>query len=267
MSVTHISLNEALLAQIISARKFLEPARYKHLIAQARGILLDWDGCVAVDNRILPGARRFITQFRDRIAILTNNSSHLPEDIGALLAQDAIIFPTERIITAGVEAVRWALGESYGRTMLLGSQRMRGFAREQGLELVNEQAGLVLLMRDTRFTYRKLERAVNMIRDGARLAVANADRTHPGAGNRIVPETGALLAAIQACVPEASPMMIGKPAPLLFERACAVLGIAPREAVMVGDNPETDIAGAQAVGMASILIGGSERLSLGDLIP
>lgn len=259
-------MDEASLAQILTARKFRESTRNKYLVAQARGILLDWDGCVAVDNKILPGARRFITQYRDRIAILTNNSSHLPEDIGALLAQEAITLPNERIITAGVEAVRWALGEGYGRTMLLGSQRVRGFAREQGLELVNQQAGLVLLMRDTRFNYRKLERAVNMIRDGARLAVANADRTHPGAGNRIVPETGALLAVIQACVPETSPMMIGKPAPLLFERACAVLGIAPDEAVMVGDNPETDIAGAQAIGMPSILIGGSEAMSLGDLI-
>lgn len=266
MSNLHILIDEARVAQIVTARKFPDPDRRKHLVVQSRGILLDWDGCIAVDNKILSGAHRFITQYRDRIAILTNNSSHLPEDIGAMLAQNAIILPNERIITAGVEAVRWARDEGYKRTLLLGSQRIRGFAREQGLELVNEKADLVLLMRDTRFTYRKLERAVNLIRDGARLVAANADRTHPGAGSRIVPETGALLAAIQACVPDATPMMVGKPAPLLFARACAVLGITPDEAVMVGDNPETDIAGAQAAGMASILIGGSDVGALGDLI-
>ncbi len=262
----HILTVRRPLAQISTAPTFPPFLQCQDLIARAQGILLDWDGCVAVDNHILPGARRFIGQYPDRIAILTNNSTHLPEDIAALLADISIHIPTERIITAGVEAVRWAVAQGHDRTMLLGSKRLRGFAREQGLDLVNEQAELVLLMRDTRFTYRKLERAVNMIRNGARFAVANADLTHPGIGNRIVPETGALLAVIQACVPDATPMMIGKPAPLLFQRALAVLGITPDEAVMVGDNPETDIAGARALGMASILIGGDEGAELGDLL-
>lgn len=228
-------------------------------IAQAKGVLLDWDGCVAIDNRVLREARTLIEQTADRLAILSNNSTHLPEDIALILDREGITVPVERIILAGAEAVRWTAAQPGSRTMLFSSARMRTFARLQGLELVREAPDTVLLMRDTRFNYSKLERAVNALQGGARLVVSNADRTHPGPNNRLVPETGALLAAIKACADGFDITTIGKPSPLMFERACAVLGVAPADAVMIGDNPETDIAGARAFGIRPILVGGRDR--------
>lgn len=44
-----------------------------------------------------------------------------------------------------------------------------------------------------------------------------------------------------------------KPHPSLFERALRELGVAPHEAVFVGDSPLHDIAGARAVGMRTVL--------------
>jgi len=46
-----------------------------------------------------------------------------------------------------------------------------------------------------------------------------------------------------------------KPDAAMFERACARLGVTPREAVHVGDDPVADLAGAQAAGCAALLIG------------
>ncbi|MCL4831980.1 MAG: HAD family hydrolase [Caldilineaceae bacterium] len=43
-----------------------------------------------------------------------------------------------------------------------------------------------------------------------------------------------------------------KPDPEIFRRALARLEVAGEEAVFVGDNPEADIRGAQAMGMAAI---------------
>jgi ribonucleotide monophosphatase NagD (HAD superfamily) len=50
------------------------------------------------------------------------------------------------------------------------------------------------------------------------------------------------------------PFIVGKPERLLFERACAVLGIANTEALMIGDNSDTDIAGAKAFGIRSLQV-------------
>ncbi len=47
---------------------------------------------------------------------------------------------------------------------------------------------------------------------------------------------------------------IGKPQPGIFEQVCQELGVAPSACVMVGDNPERDVAGALAVGMRSVWV-------------
>jgi 4-nitrophenyl phosphatase len=133
--------------------------------------------------------------------------------------------------------------------------------------LVRDEPDIVVLMRDARFTYAKLERAANAVRNGAKLVVANGDRTHPGPAGRLVPETGALLAALLACAGEQAQVeVVGKPGPLLFERACRSLGISPQQAVMIGDNPETDGEGARRLDMKSIIVGGESGLRIDDLV-
>lgn len=41
----------------------------------AKGILMDWDGCIAIENKVLPLARQLISQHADRVAIVSNNST------------------------------------------------------------------------------------------------------------------------------------------------------------------------------------------------
>ncbi|HYF94847.1 MAG TPA: HAD-IA family hydrolase [Symbiobacteriaceae bacterium] len=46
----------------------------------------------------------------------------------------------------------------------------------------------------------------------------------------------------------------GKPDPGIFRHICHDLGVEPRDCVMVGDNPERDVAGAIAAGMKSVWV-------------
>jgi len=50
-----------------------------------------------------------------------------------------------------------------------------------------------------------------------------------------------------------------KPHPTIFQAALDALGIAPGDAVMVGDSLEEDIEGARALGMRAILVDREER--------
>lgn len=47
---------------------------------------------------------------------------------------------------------------------------------------------------------------------------------------------------------------IGKPDPGIFRHICAELGVEPGECVMVGDNPERDVAGGIAAGMKTVWV-------------
>ena len=46
----------------------------------------------------------------------------------------------------------------------------------------------------------------------------------------------------------------GKPEPAIFHAACEALGVAPGEAVYVGDDPEIDVAGAWKAGLQAVWI-------------
>jgi 4-nitrophenyl phosphatase len=238
------------------------------LLDRAKGILLDWDGCTATANRPRADALAFIARYKSRIAIVSNNSTNLPEDIAAILAKSNIDFPRNQIFLAGTEAIAFTAETERSRVMVLGAPRMKAHARNIGIELVRTDASVVVLLRDTKFSYTRLERAVASLARGARLIVANPDNTHPGPSGTIVPETGALLAAINACInlSQLDVQYIGKPSRILFQRACAALNIIPQSAVMVGDNIHTDIEGADRLGMPSILVAPGSELLFNDLI-
>ena len=50
-----------------------------------------------------------------------------------------------------------------------------------------------------------------------------------------------------------------KPHPTIFQAALGQLGVAPAEAVMVGDSLEEDVEGARALGMRAILVDRGDR--------
>lgn len=145
---------------------------------------------------------------------------------------------------------------------------MKNYAHDLDVLLDDQDPNVVLLMRDHEFSYEKLALAANALRAGARLVVSNGDLSHPGVDRRVVPETGALLAALMACTgkPDMSWQLIGKPGPTLFAKACMALGVEARDAVMIGDNPLTDVEGAALAGIPAILIGQHSGLTLADLI-
>lgn len=237
-------------------------------LQKASGVLLDWDGCVALADHPDKWAVQFIQERLAKVAIISNNSTHLPEDFARILASVGVQMDPGRIILAGIEALKRAVELKPRSVLILGDGRIKAYARSQGLPIVKDKADLVVLLRDIRFSYSRLQRAANCLKAGARLIVANPDATHPGNRGTILPETGALHAALVACLDGAKveTEVIGKPAPRLFERACHALNIIPQAAVMIGDNPATDIAGANALGMPSVLVGIRSAIGFRDLV-
>jgi len=226
-----------------------------NLARTASGFLVDWDGCCALGNTLVPAAADFLRANQKRTAIVSNNSTCTPEDFLEILACNEIQLDRNQIVLAGMEALKRATDFTGAKVMVLGDPHMRGAAKKMGLDLTQEDADVIVLLRDRRFTYRRLERAVNSLTRGAHLIVANPDSTHPGKDGGLKPETGALLAAIRACVKldETKWDIVGKPSPHLFRMGCQALDLSPDQLVMLGDNPTTDLAGAKALGIKAIL--------------
>lgn len=236
-----------------------------HELPRAEGYLLDLDGTLIGGQALLPRARGLLDAAAGRFAILSNDAEHTPDQLGRMLRRLGVRLPVERIVLAGTAALdEVAASHPGGRVMVLASAALRGYARRRGLQPVEERPDVVVLGRDRRFTYAKLAAAANAVCAGAELVVANPDGRHPGPNGEAVPETGALLAAVLACAGPVPFRVIGKPEPSLFLRSLALLGIAARDAVMVGDNPETDGLGARRLGMRFHQVGDSPLAAPAD---
>ena len=86
----------------------------------------------------------------------------------------------------------------------------------------------------------------------AQFIATNADRTLP-TEQGLIPGAGSLVAALVAAT-DVQPLVIGKPARPMFELALALAATDPQHTAMLGDRLDTDIDGAAAVGLKTILV-------------
>lgn len=216
----------------------------------ASGYLIDLDGTLISGRVILPDARWLLQQVEGRYMLVSNNAEHTPDQLSRMLKNLGLQIAPSRIILAGTTAIDCIAQTHPGAsTLLLGSAALRNYARRKGLRMHQERPDIVLVTRDRNFSYAKIAAAAEALHDGAHLFVAAPDVSHPSPSGKPVPETGALAAAILACAGPCDYTIIGKPERVLFEMACERLGVSPTDAVMIGDNPQTDGLGASRLGM------------------
>jgi HAD superfamily hydrolase (TIGR01450 family) len=236
------------------------------LLRNAHAVLADLDGTLIFGDQPAPGAIELLERFENRLAVVSNYSTMNAQAMADHLWRIGLRLPPERILLAGDLAITEVARRSSGaRVLCLMTAAMRDQAEAHGLNLSDDDASVVLLGRDLDFDYMRLAAAIRAVHLGARIVVTNTDFSQPGSGRVPVPETGALLAAIVSAVPQAEIEVIGKPEPTLFVQALQILGVSSGQAVMLGDRPAMDGAGAKSAGIASILIGPFESADVTDL--
>lgn len=225
-------------------------------LESARCALADLDGTLIFGSEAAPGAAELLARFGERLAVVSNYSTVTAEEMSVRLAAMQLPISPERIILAGEMAVReLARCRPGARVLCVMTVSMRRLAAELGLQLVDDEPEILLVGRDLEFSYQRLSVAMRAVHHGAEVFASNLDRSHPGSHAQPVPETGSLLSAILAAAPATPVEVIGKPHARMYLAALDILGVPPAESVMLGDNPDTDIKGAHAAGIPSILIG------------
>jgi len=237
-----------------------------------RHLILDLDGTLIREDEALPGAADLLAHYRDRFVIVSNNSTHTATGVARRLARMGLAVEPARIVLAGEATVAHLQQAHAGaRVLLAASRALQRHALSQGCQLVRADADLVVLALDPHFNRPRLALMANELRRGAKLIATNGDDNHPGPAGSLVPETGALLAALVAASGVAPLTVVGKPGPLLFELGLRRLGGAATRGntVMIGDNPATDIMGALSFGLRALLVGprpGADAATLPEML-
>jgi len=224
-----------------------------------KAILLDMDGVLYHGEKAIPEAIDFMAAIAHLPhAFITNNPVFTPEAIAERLERLGFRRPDPtQIITSAEATASWLFQQKTNfRYYAVGAEGLHIALRQQGVE-DKLAADFVVVGEGAGIDYDAITTGVNLIlKKGARLICTNPDHSVDASyhgQHRVLPGGGALVAPF-AIATETAPIFIGKPHPLLFQIAMGRLGVMPNQCLMIGDRPDTDIAGAATLGMKTALV-------------
>ncbi|GGA32239.1 haloacid dehalogenase [Kroppenstedtia guangzhouensis] len=224
------------------------------------GYIFDLDGTVYLGEHPVPGADAAIRALRargDRVLFLSNKPIARREEYVSKLRRMGIPVELEEVVNSSLVTARYfqRVCRSGEKVLVVGEEPIREELSKHGVLLTEEpaEARYVLLSWDRGFTYDKLNRVFQAWKRGAEIVASNPDRTCPVAGGEL-PDTAALIGAVEAVTGQRVGRVVGKPSSLMAQAALCHLGLKPALCWMVGDRLETDIRMARENGLRSALV-------------
>jgi HAD superfamily hydrolase (TIGR01450 family) len=224
-------------------------------------VLLDLDGTLYHEEHVLPGAAELVRRIQAEgrpYACLTNSTSNAAR-LRARLVRMGIDMPAGNIYTAAQAAADHVLASFPGgppRVFNLATEGLHEIldGRVRWVSEIGQACDAVIAGAPANVfaTNDRQRTALYLLRAGARLVGVCADRIYPSP--RGIEFGAGPLTEMLGYAANVRPTYAGKPEAIFFEELCAKLGVSPGRCVLVGDNVESDIAGAKRMGMTSVLV-------------
>jgi len=218
------------------------------------GFLFDLDGTVYEEDQAIPGAAAVIESLRRRGVPFrfTTNTTRLPRTaLAERLRRMGIPAEAEEILSAPAAAAHWLRDRGVRRAQLLvATATFEDFA---GIDVVDHDPEVVVvgdLGKD--WTFPLLDQAFRNLMGGAELVAIQRNRYWHTEGHLSL-DAGPFVAALEYGSSKTA-TLVGKPSPAFFAAAAQELGLPPERIAVVGDDLESDVAGAKAAGMIGIAV-------------
>lgn len=221
--------------------------------------LLDMDGTIYLGDELIPGAKEFLKEIREKgksYIFLTNNSSKNKEAYIEKLTKLGIDAELKDIFTSGDATIYYLKKHTtYKNIFLLGTPSLEKAFTDAGFNVFtkrSESVECVVLGFDTTLTYEKLWAACDYVRELPYVAT-HPDFNCPLEGGKFMPDIGAMIAFIKAAT-DKEPTVIGKPKDHMLNAILDTYGLAKEDVAMVGDRLYTDIKMGYDLGVKSVLV-------------
>jgi len=216
-----------------------------------KAILCDIGGVLYVGDEPIQGAVEAVKKMKEHYAVrfLTNTTQKTSSQIVEKLQKMGFDIESKEIITALDVTKMFLQKEKSYAEFLLTDDAFNFFD-----ELKHYDAKYVVVgdAQDT-FNYKNLNKAFRKLMDGATLLAIAKNRYFKDANNELSMDAGCFVSALEyASGQKAS--LIGKPSTEFYHLACASLHVNPNECIMIGDDIEGDIQGAQDAGIKAALV-------------
>ncbi len=221
---------------------------------QIKGILFDLDGVLYVGNQVIEGAGDTLAWLQERhipFRFITNTSTRTTADVARKLRGMGFAIDASHIFSA-VSATRDFLGQQGSPSVHL---LIRESARAEFDEFPQDSDKpdfVVVGDIGAAWDYQLLNRVFNELMNGAELVAMHMNK-YWQTENGLQMDIGAFVAGLEFVTGKHA-RIIGKPTADFFLLAADNLGLAPDQVLVVGDDIDNDVGGAQAAGLQGVLV-------------
>ena len=221
-----------------------------------RGLLLDLDGVLYVEDEEIAGAVHAVQRLRAHgltLRFVTNTTAHSRASTHEKLVRLGFELEDRELVTPAALAVAHCRARGHHRAALIMNDEVkRDFAELE--ETAGDTGADAVIIGDlgAAFGYDVLNRAFRQVIDGAELIALQKNRYWLRADGLSL-DAGPFVAAIEYATGRDA-YIVGKPAPAFFADVLLGMGVEADAAAMVGDDIDSDIGGALRSGLAGVLV-------------
>jgi HAD superfamily hydrolase (TIGR01458 family) len=215
-------------------------------------VLLDLDGVLYIGDDMISGAGRAVQAIRDRglkLAGVTNTTTQPRHKIAKKIAAMNIPLSMDDIYTPAALAVH-AIG-AHSAKLYIRDSLLCDF---RNIELTDVRPDFIVMgdLGGEGYSPEVLREIFIQAREGSRILALHKNRFWQKPDGLHL-DLGPFVAAVEyASGKQAS--ILGKPSTEFFHGVCSALNTSPDQALMIGDDIESDIGGAQKAGMRTALV-------------
>lgn len=221
------------------------------------GLVCDLDGVVYRGPEPVPHAVPSLVADARPVIYATNNASRPPESVAAHLSSLGLQVGAADVVNSS-QAAAWILGDllAPGSPVLcVGGEGVGLAVAAAGYQVLSEADGAAAVVQgygpDVRAA--DLAEAAYAVAAGAVWVATNTDATLP-TDRGIAPGNGSLVGAVERAVGHPPHRVAGKPQTPMYQLAAERASMPVQRLLAVGDRLDTDVAGANAAGMDSLLV-------------
>ncbi len=227
-----------------------------------RGVLLDLAGVVYDGDKPVPRAPDAIRRLRAAglpVRFVSNTTRTAKKTILERLHGFGVEAGEAELFTPAQVAIDWLKSHNRSPHLLIHRSLeadFSGMPQGRARAVVVGDAG-------TGFDYASLNAAFRVLDEGADFLALAANRSFRDADGKLSLDAGPFVAALEFATGRKA-SVLGKPSPDFFRAALASMDINPDEAAMVGDDAESDIAGALSAGLGMAILVRTGKYRSGD---
>lgn len=227
----------------------MNPGAIIDKIKSKTGFICDMDGVIYHGNKVLDGVPEFVDWLKKehkKFVFLTNSSERTIKELQSKLSRMGIDVGPDHFYTSALATATFLQSQQPdGSAYIIGEAGLINALYNVGYSSNNIDPDYVVMGEARSYSYEHIEKAVNLVMNGAKLIGTNPDISGP-IEHGIAPATKALISPIELATGRQA-YFVGKPNPLMMRIALRKLGVKREDSIIIGDRMDTDIvAGIEA---------------------